>query len=318
MKILYVAMEWDYGFPERGRSFEDVTFYDTFSRLSHELHRFDFMALFKERGPAEMNRRLRETAMDLKPDLLFCVLFKDEIDPAVMTEITRSGIVTLNWFCDDHWRFDSFSRRWAPCFRWVTTTDPASHEQYLRLGMNHAILTQWACNHFTYRPLDLPMQHDVTFVGQPHGDRRRIVEELRRRGIVVRTWGTGWESGRLPQEEMIRVFNQSKINLNFSNAWRDWRRFWQRRRDQIKGRHFEIPGCGGFQLSSQVEGLDRFFEPGREIAVYRSTGELVEKIRHYLAHEEDRRAIAEAGYARTLRDHTYEKRFAEIFRRVYG
>jgi len=29
-----------------------------------------------------------------------------------------------------------------------------------------------ACNHFTYQKLDLPLEYDVTFVGQPYGNRR--------------------------------------------------------------------------------------------------------------------------------------------------
>ena len=38
-----------------------------------------------------------------------------------------------------------------------------------------------------------------------------------------------------------------------------------------------------------------------------------ETIRHYLAHEEERASIAEAGYRRTLAEHTYAHRFADIF-----
>jgi len=56
------------------------------------------------------------------------------------------------------------------------------------------------------------MKYDVSFVGQPHGNRRQVISALRKAGINVYVWGGGWESGRLSQEEMIRVFNQSRIN----------------------------------------------------------------------------------------------------------
>jgi spore maturation protein CgeB len=69
-----------------------------------------------------------------------------------------------------------------------------------------------------YRKLDLPLKYDVTFVGLPHGDRRQVIQGLRDAGINVKVWGQGWESGRLSQEEMIQVFNQSRVNLNLSNA----------------------------------------------------------------------------------------------------
>jgi len=32
-----------------------------------------------------------------------------------------------------------------------------------------------------------------------------------------------------------------------------------------------------------------------------------------MEHEEERNAIAKAGYERTIKDHTYEQRFREIF-----
>jgi len=55
---------------------------------------------------------------------LFCVLFKDEIDKNVITAITKeTATKTLSWFCDDQWRFDAFTRFWAPSFTWSTTTD---------------------------------------------------------------------------------------------------------------------------------------------------------------------------------------------------
>ena len=40
--------------------------------------------------------------------------------------------------------------------------------------------------------------------------------------------------------------------------------------------------------------------------------DLVEKARHYLAQEDERRTIAAAGQARTLREHTYELRMQEL------
>ena len=43
---------------------------------------------------------------------------------------------------------------------------------------------------------------------------------------------------------------------------------------------------------------------------------MIDKIKYYLEHNEEREAIARAGYERTLREHTYEKRFNEIFKTI--
>jgi len=40
------------------------------------------------------------------------------------------------------------------------------------------------------------------------------------------------------------------------------------------------------------------------------------KIRYYLEHDEEREKIAMAGYQRTLGEHTYEKRFEQIFKTI--
>jgi spore maturation protein CgeB len=368
MRILYVGMKYDYGFPERGLGFEHWNFYESLSRMGHEVIYFDFMSLYKEHGRHWMNRRLREVVAADKPHLLFAVLFGDELDKAILGEISEhSSTITLNWFCDDHWRFDNFSRYWAPSFNWVVTTSKAAVIKYAGIGYRNVIKSQWACNHFLYKKLDLPLVHDVTFVGQPHGNRRQVIEYLRQSGISVQVWGNGWESGRLSQQDMIRVFNQSRINLNLSNAsyspaenggkapavLRLARRLFgaaplsdtararikwhvagmrtsRRIRDstdstalipphypsQIKGRNFEIPGCGGFLLTDRAENLEDYYDLGGEIACFDDIPDLADKIRYYLAHEEERHEIAEAGYRRTLRDHTYERRFNEIFDRI--
>lgn len=322
MRILYVASKYDYGRPEQGVSFEQANFYDCLVHMGNELIHFDFLTRLQEVGRARMNQQLKEMARVQRPDLMFVCLTTDQFDFDTVKSITDSGsTVTFNWFCDDHWRFEKFSRRWAPAFHWVSTTAADALPKYARIGYNHVLKTQWACNHFLYRRRDLPLQYDVSFVGRVYGRRPERVQSLRRAGINVYTRGLGWPEGRATQEEMIGIFNQSRINLNFSDSptthsW--WQRMWrgESRAAQIKGRNFEIPGCGGFQLTDPADNLEEYYQPGNEVAVFEDTDDLVDKIRHYLNHEAERRAIAEAGYHRTLREHTYELRFNELFQKM--
>jgi spore maturation protein CgeB len=320
MKILYVAMKYDYGDESRGLSFEHVTFYDSLVNMGHELIYFDFMTILQEQGREEMNHRLWETVVRERPQLLFSVLFRDELDQDTVKRISaQTDTTTLNWFCDDHWRFEEFSRRWAPMFNWVTTTASSALPKYKALGYDHVIKTQWACNHFTYKPVEGPLKYDVTFVGQVYGNRRRVISRLREAGIEAHAWGFGWENARLSQEQMISLFSQSKVNLNLTAASRQGPLSflpWKRKTEQIKARNFEVSGCGGFLLSGRADDLERYYELGQEIVCFDNTRDLIAKARYYLAHEEERARIAEAGYLRTLRDHTYEQRFHEIFARL--
>jgi len=77
-----------------------------------------------------------------------------------------------------------------------------------------------------------------------------------------------------------------------------------------------VPACGGFLLTGRSAHLEAYYEPDREVVVFDGPDELVDKARYYLSHESERVRIAEAGLRRTLAEHTYEQRFAEIFRRM--
>ena len=349
MKILYVGMKYDYGDPKRGFSFEHYNFYESLVAMEdkkHEIVYFPFDEVMQSVRQEEMNKKLVETVIREKPALCFFFLFTDEIKKETIKTITeKSGATTFNWFADDHWRFDNFSKFYASYFHYVSTTDSWAPEKYRKIGYNNVIKTQWACNIRTYRPVvGVELRYDVTFVGQPHSDRREVTKRIADAGIDLQCWGNGWSNGRIDQEGMVRIFSESRINLNltkgsgaidikqiakiFLNRRTDnsyfiqtpymWvnnaRSLWNKRREQIKGRNFEIPGCGGFLLTADADNLRDYYIDGKEIVIFKNVADLIEKAKYYLVHEDERRVIAQAGYERTIREHTYEKRFQELFR----
>lgn len=347
MLILFVASKYDYGRPEQGHSYEYYNFYDSLLHMGHDIIYFDYLSLIQKYGRNRMNKLLLDIVTTESPDLMFTVLLKDELDPRAIQKISNSNTITLNWFCDDRWRFDNYSKYWAPRFNWIVTTDQTAIPKYAELNYHNVIKSQWACNHFMYRKLNLPLKYNVTFVGYPHGTRRETIKTLHKSGINARVWGTDWKLGHLPQEELICVFNQSRVNLNLSNAsttleipgrlsrflsnipfgmsikrkgtqWlstiRSLSKF--QYQGQIKGRNFEVPGCGGFLLSERVEGLEDYYNIGKEVECFDDMNSLIEKIHYYLSHEDERSTIALAGYKRTLLEHTYAHRFTDIFKQL--
>ena len=136
------------------------------------------------------------------------------------------------------------------------------------------ILSQWACNRYAYdRTGRRTLSYDVTFIGQSYGERPATVERLRAEGFDVRCWGFGWPEGRIEHDEMVRVFGASRINLNLSSAFsqperlllrvlRPFRGPREKRRSQIKGRTFEVPGSGGFLLTDHVTYLEDYLASG--------------------------------------------------------
>ncbi len=83
-------------------------------------------------------------------------------------------------------------------------------------------------------------------------------------------------------------------------------------------RLFETTGVGACLLTDKKKNLPELFEPEKEVLTYDSAEECVEKLKFILENEDERRAIAEAGQRRTLREHTFAnraERIDEIIRR---
>lgn len=355
MKIIYCGLKNENYNPARSTSFEYNNFYLSLKALSGVEVIDYFFDWIIEVGKKKFNDDLITLVKRERPDLLFVFMYTDEIAPETLFRIRNKklgirGTTTLAWFSDDHWRLDNYSRFYAPCFDWVVTTWSNAPERYARYGIYNVIRSQWACNTVVWKPLsEVGSQKlevrtiDVSFVGQRTPGREKIINALRVAGVNITVHGYGWPDGKINQQSMIELLSRSKINLNineptpcyspkrlarlflkrsvgrivfdwhFVSNFSSWRNM---SIPQIKARPFEILGCRTFLLSPRADDMERYYEDGQEIVYYDGIPDLIEKIHYYLAHPEEREIIAEAGYRRTLAEHTYQKRFEEIFKKI--
>jgi spore maturation protein CgeB len=195
--------------------------------------------------------------------------------------------------------------------------------EYLQIGFYSRILEQLRREGTDPRP-DGQRPHALTFVGglDPTYPQHRAGVELLERvatRLPLTAWGYGAERlstssplrtayrGEAWGIDMYRVLAQSRVALN-------------RHGPVAEGyannmRLFEATGMGSLLLTESAPNLSHYFEPGREVVSYDGANDLMDKLEHYLEHDDERRAIAAAGQARTLRDHTYAKlmvRLADI------
>jgi len=75
---------------------------------------------------------------------------------------------------------------------------------------------------------------------------------------------------------------------------------------------FESTGVGSCLLTDTGMNMTDLFEADKEVVTYSSVDEAIEKIRFLLNHENERKKIAKAGQARTLKDHTIMNRSRQI------
>jgi spore maturation protein CgeB len=104
--------------------------------------------------------------------------------------------------------------------------------------------------------------------------------------------------------DMYRALARSKVTLN--------RHINVAENNANNMRLYEATGVGTLLITDMKENLGELFEIGKEVVAYSSQEEAVELIRYYLAHPDEATAIANAGQARTLREHTYERRMHEL------
>lgn len=342
MKIVFSGLKNHAYDPKKGKSNEYNNFYLQLKTLGHEVHFFPFDRILAV-GRRRFNQELVETIKSFKPDLFFAFIYTDEFLPEALKQI-KTLTTSAAWFSDDSWRFWNHSRFWAKRFSWVVTTYSWAPELYKRFGQPNVIRSQWGVNPSFYktRQGDFSGQRpDVSFVGGWSRPRAKIINRLQKAGIAVSVYGAGWpDSKRISDQEMINVFAASKINLALNSPpgrfnanslgrlffrrslnrivpdfhfYSNFRSWLYRGIPQIKARHFEIPACGGFTLTSPADDLENYFKIGEEMEIYNGLDDLVEKVKYYLSHDEERNRIALAGYERTIKEHTYEKRFSDIF-----
>lgn len=327
MRILVVCMQYDYGDRTRGFSYEYNNFYLALKDMGHDVNLFDYMTEIQELGKEGMNARLLEVAETTSPDIAIFSLYTDQFEPSIVQKL-RSYTKTFCFFHDDTWRVE-YSRFWARHFDFFSTPDIHGEYRYAAIGLKNAIHFPFGVNERLYRKLALPKRYDVSFVGGWHPYREWLIKRLRKAGISVEVAGYRWPAGMLSHDGMVRLFNESRINLNMSNSaswdarylasspWTLINRVRSSKTvEQLKARHFEINGCGAFQLSYYIEGLEHYYEIGKEIGIYSDPDDLVEKVRMYLKDESLMDAMAQAGYRRTLDEHTFAHRFEAVFKRI--
>ena len=77
-------------------------------------------------------------------------------------------------------------------------------------------------------------------------------------------------------------------------------------------RLYEATGVASCLLTDWRPNMPELFAVDSEVVTYKTAAECVEKVKYLLDHEAERQTIALAGQKRTLRDHTFDNRAAQL------
>lgn len=161
----------------------------------------------------------------------------------------------------------------------------------------------------------------VLFLGTWDRHRERFLEKLARQ-IPLRIYGSFWGNKTIPFSRVrhcwqgrelrlidaARVIRESAICINVL-----------RQQHTIDGipdglimRHFEVPGAGGFLLSTRSRGATTLFPEGETAEYFSNLDECVEKARSYIADDSARRNLVDRAHAAVAARHQYTHRAMQL------
>lgn len=252
-------------------------------------------------------------AHELEPvDLVIGTFLASSIAVESLMAIRRMGIPIVNYVMDDrvpsNWRIKRGVRMGGiGLLPGVDLTLQTTEEYVPRYMADGGPCLYWA---FASDPTIFApgpeKDLDVVFIGNNYGKRGSLVESIRAAGIGVLAHGLGFPAGHLPGARVPELFSRAKIILGTGLVGHSSSIV------TLKLRDFDGPMSGALYLTTANPDLSRHFEIDKEIVTYRSTDECIKLIRRYLERHDEREAIAAAGRARAIRDHSWDQRFAQL------
>ncbi len=259
----------------------------------------------------------------------------------------HKDIKIIYWSLEDPHAFDQNSR-FMDVVDYYFTNEHAVAKQfpdkafYLPTAGGHLVCAPAPCSlkEIKNKEYRETLDNDVVFCGNIYPNRRKVLEPLVemcekekiKLGVMgvtnmmedngksrLRDYIKGGLEGIIEHEWFIAAYAYAKfvINIERESDHEYDSRFCTNRKYNIKGeslnpRAYEIALTGGgLQLidESRKEIFEPgILEPGKHCVTYRSTADMFDCIKYYLAHDDERLKIVKAAREHALKNHTYLSR----------
>jgi spore maturation protein CgeB len=117
-------------------------------------------------------------------------------------------------------------------------------------------------------------------------------------------------------EEYAEILSRSKVSLNFPESRRNHDYLNPEVTFGCNFRDFEIPLSGAMLMTQDSEELDYFYERETEVIAFGNENDMIEKARYYSSHSSAAEKIARKGHERAISDHTWQRRFDQLFQHL--
>lgn len=150
-----------------------------------------FIARNRPRVTEALLAQVKAAHLKRPVDLLFSYFYDACVEPEAIDAIKAMGITTVNWYCNGSYQMHLVAQI-APHYDWCLVPEKFRLADYRALGAR-PLYCQEAANPNIYKPYDVPVEFDVTFVGQAYGERPAYLKALHDAEIDVHAWGYGWQ-----------------------------------------------------------------------------------------------------------------------------
>lgn len=265
-------------------------------------------------GPVWLRwEHLRGPVERFDPHLVICNAGGLSFRPEAAREVRRRACL-LGIALSDPDVFEPATRHVAANFDLFLTNAPGCVARYQALGARAGVLPI-ATNEAFFHPVPPRPEYacEVLVLGRAHPDRVEPVRALVD-GFDTHVYGEGWEEhgiagrGLIYGDDVLAALNSARATVIFFLTGGG--------HALVKVGLFDFAAAGALVVTNRFAEVERYFEYGREIVGFDSTGDLVWKIRHYLDHPEEAEAVCRAGRARVLAEHTWPAVWPGILRQL--
>lgn len=231
-----------------------------------------------------------------KPDYVVCIIYKElGSDPFTISLPTLSSInskiVTIWGDLEAEEQLTLAHSIESLCWKIVGTANKTVCERY---GYTYLHVPK---DPRIFNNPDFKRDIDIVFSGSygyGREERQRYMLHLLNNGIKLIHGGS--EGGdHFTTEEYADRYKRAKLALSFSQA---------RGMNVVNARPFEAMSCGAMLLEQESLELAKLYIPFVDYVPWTTEDDLLNKVKYYLEHEDERRIIASNGYEKTLQTYS--------------
>ena len=251
--------------------------------------------------------QLKGLARDLKKDFDIPIFFFDDDLP---TSLPENGGFTFNYYPGaDLSEYDSF-----------IITSEGSKPRLLEMGANSVEFVHIGVDPEVFTPIKVEKDIDIFFFGHGGTSRKNYVDMMITEPSKVLPYSfliggrdytmdlgkAKYFSPKINFDEWKLYACRSKINLNVVHEWH------AETFATSTARPFEMGALGCCLVSSPYNGLEKWFEPNKEIFVVNDSKEAIETYQMLMNDEDLREKTGLAAQKRVLKEHTAKHRIRQI------